>query len=111
MSELTEKICSIRLKQKDTPELLPPVQIDKWIQKAESRIQQLKDMRPDPDSDDYIECDCLISNLDEIQERRADLIWDLARYGLGDTSLMTPQEAMIYQNLVSLAEQLRGEAA
>lgn len=110
MTALTENICSLRLQQKDSSSLLPPSTFEPWINQAETRIKRLGQLKPLPETDEFIEADCLIHNLDEFQERRADLIWELARDGAGDVDLMTQREADIYDELVGLAEDLRGEA-
>lgn len=110
MSDLIQNICALRLEQKESRDLLPPQQIDKWIAKAEARISYLKLINPAAESEDYLEADCLISNLDEIRQIRADKIWDQAFDGAGDTDLMTTREADIYADLLGLAEDLRGRS-
>ncbi len=110
MTDLITNICALRLEQKESRDLLPPQQIDKWIAKAEARISYLKLINPAPESEEYIEADCLISNLDEIQQIRADKIWDQAFDGAGDISLMTAREAAIYRVLSDKACELKGES-
>jgi hypothetical protein len=105
---LIQEICAIRLKQKDSPHLLSPAQIGSWLNKAEIRLKLLLERKPEPDTDDYIEADCIINNLDEIREIRAELIRDLAFDGAGDISLMTGFEAGIYRDLADLFGSLRG---
>ena len=107
MSDLIQNICALRLEQKESRNLLPPQQIDKWIAKAEARISYLKLINPAAESEEYLEADCLISNLDEIQEIRADKIWDQAFDGSGDVSLMTAKEAAIYRVLSEKARELK----
>lgn len=111
MSLLTESVCSLRLEQKGTSTLLPPASFETWIRRAEERVNELTQSKPMPESEEYFEADCLIQNLDEFQQFRAEIIWDLARDGAGDVDLMTDREAEIYTQLVGLAEDLRGEAA
>jgi hypothetical protein len=110
MTDLITNICALRLEQKESRNLLPPQQITKWITQAESRISYLKLINPAAESDEYMEADCLISNLDEIQDMRANIIWDDAFDGAGDISLMTVKEAAIYRILSDKACELRGEA-
>lgn len=109
MTDLITEICSIRLEQKESRHLLPGSQITKWIEQAEDRLTHLKQINPAAESEEYFEADCIISNLDEIQEMRADIIWDLAFYGSGDVSLMTDRESAIYKTLSEKACELRGE--
>lgn len=109
LTDLITNICALRLEQKESRDLLPPQQIDKWIAKAEARISYLKLINPAAESEEYLEADCLISNLDEIQRIRADKIWDQAFDGAGTVSLMTEREADIYQKLSTIARDLRGE--
>ncbi|MCK9592810.1 MAG: hypothetical protein M0Q91_12475 [Methanoregula sp.] len=107
-TDLIQEICAIRLQQKDSPHLLPPNQIESWVTKAETRLNQLRSAPSHPESEEYIEADCIINNLDEIREIRAELIRDLAYDGAGDISLMTAVESDIYRDLADLFGSLRG---
>jgi hypothetical protein len=111
MNDLLINLCNIRREQVETPYLLPPSEVRPCVTKAEAREKQLREARPAPDSDEYTELDCIICNLDELQQRRADLIWSLAYDSAGDLSLMMTHEAAIYQQLITLAQELRGEAS
>lgn len=107
--DLIHQLCAIRLEQKDTSSLLPPPAIESWITKAETRRTRLKEMKPSPDSSEYIEWDCINGVLDDIQEYRARIIVDLAYSGDGETNLMTEREAGLYNEIAGLISSLRGE--
>ncbi|MDD1728764.1 MAG: hypothetical protein LUQ50_06805 [Methanospirillum sp.] len=108
MSQLTEHLCNIRREQIEAFDLLPPQQFESWIVKAEDRLKLIKASKPLPGTDDHIEAENLITNLDDFQQRRAELIWTLAYDQAGDTNLMTEHEADIYQDLLGYASDLKG---
>jgi len=116
MSDITEHLCSIRLDQltlSEKCELLPPSSFESWLNKAETHIKRLKDQHKtcSPDEIEKLtdEHECIVSVMDDIYKFRADVIWDLAKDGAGNTDLMTQREADIYTELAGLAADLRGE--
>lgn len=113
LSDITDNICALRREQKDSLILLPPSQFSGLVNKAETRLNQLKQMyttckteeEREELNDEY---ECISWALDEIQERRSELIWDLAYHGAGTVSLMTEREADLYQKLSTISRDLRG---
>jgi hypothetical protein len=107
-ADLIQEICAIRLKQRDTSSLLSPHEVEPWVQKAETRRNRLVAMRPDHESTEFIEHDCIQGVLDDIQEYRARIIWEDAYFGRGDISVMTRQELDLYKEAAGIAATLRG---
>lgn len=115
MTDLTTHLCDLRRQQNDSPTLLPGPGVEPWITRANAELKTLKhsyatctgEQDRDRISDEH---ECIITALEDLVQKRADLIWELARDGAGDVDLMTTREADIYAQLVGLAEDLRGEA-
>jgi len=113
LSDITGTICALRREQKDSLTLLTPSQFSGWVNKAETHLkrleQQVKTCKTEEEREELTdEHECISGALDDIQERRSELIWDLAYHGAGTVSLMTEREADIYQKLSTIARDLRG---
>lgn len=114
MTDLTDHLCNLRRMQNDSPTLLPAPDVEPWIYRANTELKTLKhsyatcgtEQDRDRISDEH---ECIVTALEDLIQKRADLIWELARDGAGDVDLMTTREADIYAQLVGLAEDLRGE--
>lgn len=116
MTDLTDHLCDLRRVQIDSPTLLPAPDIEPWIARANSELKNLKHQygtcTGEQDRDRIsTEHECIVTALEDLLTKRADLIWELAWDGAGDVDLMTQREADIYAELVGLAEDLRGESA
>lgn len=55
MTDLITNLCSIRLQQRDTPDLLHPSVFESWIIKAETRLKRLRDQKPLPETPEFEE--------------------------------------------------------
>jgi DNA replication initiation complex subunit (GINS family) len=113
LSDITDNLCALRREQKDSLTLLSPSQVSGLVNKAETRLAQLKQLHATCKTEEEREeltdeHECISGALDDIQERRSEMIWDLAYHGAGTVSLMTEREADIYQKLSTIARDLRG---
>lgn len=115
-NDLTTHLCDLRRQQIDSPTLIPGSDVEPWITRANAELKILKhsyatctgELDRDRISEEH---ECIVTALEDLIQKRADLIWELARDGAGSTDLMTQREAGIYAELVGLAEDLRGESA
>ena len=109
MSDTLYQLRDTLLDQRDNPELvhLPAGLVDQ----AERYLSDLKtQLQATGDEVVRDEHEAVVSALENLQEERAERIWDMAYHQADDTRAMTVNEQGIFETLRSLAAQLRGIA-
>lgn len=97
---------NIVLAQKETPGLVPyPASLQT---QTEHEINTLREQWRAGDEEALDRHEAIVNTLDDIQELRAQIVWEMAYSQTPSTREMTESEKQIFEQLLPLAAKLRG---